>query len=281
MKIVIGTAQFGLKYGYKKNKISATEIKNILKILKNRKINFFDTATTYGNSQKILSKISRKNIISKIKIPKKKIKDLSKWLALEFNNILRETNEKKIHSILFHNPEELKKNKDLIKILNNFKKKRLITNIGISVYSPGDIKKVLNFWKPDIIQLPLNIFDQRILKNNYISLLKKKKIKLMARSCFLQGVALEDKVFFEDPKAIQLHQKFKEWCKIKKIDRLNACLNFIRNINQLDYCIFGFDNSKQLIDILISLKIKKKKMNYKQFSSENLNLIDPRKWKKK
>ena len=39
MKIVIGTAQFGLKYGYK-NKISATEIKNILKILKNRKINF-------------------------------------------------------------------------------------------------------------------------------------------------------------------------------------------------------------------------------------------------
>ena len=44
MKIVIGTAQFGLKYGYKKNKISATEIKNILKILKNRKINFFDTA---------------------------------------------------------------------------------------------------------------------------------------------------------------------------------------------------------------------------------------------
>ena len=81
----------------------------------------------------------------------------------------------------------------------------------------------------------------------------------MARSCFLQGVALEDKVFFEDPKAIQLHQKFKEWCKIKKIDRLNACLNFIRNINQLDYCIFGFDNSKQLIDILISLKIKKKK----------------------
>ena len=50
MKIVIGTAQFGLKYGYK-NKISATEIKNILKILKNRKINFFDTATTYGNSQ--------------------------------------------------------------------------------------------------------------------------------------------------------------------------------------------------------------------------------------
>ena len=48
---------------------------------------------------------------------------------------------KKIHSILFHNPEELKKNKDLIKILNNFKKKRLITNIGISVYSQEILKK--------------------------------------------------------------------------------------------------------------------------------------------
>ena len=72
MKIVIGTAQFGLKYGYKKNKISATEIKNILKILKNRKINFFDTATTYGNSQKILAKFQEKILFQKLKSQRKK-----------------------------------------------------------------------------------------------------------------------------------------------------------------------------------------------------------------
>tara|TARA_B100000989_G_scaffold299038_1_gene292344 strand:- start:15704 stop:16549 length:846 start_codon:yes stop_codon:yes gene_type:complete len=280
MRIVIGTAQFGLRYGYKKNKVSTFEVNNIFKILKKKNIDFFDTATTYGKSQKILGKTKKKKIISKIQIPKKKIKNHFQWVSSELNNIIKETKEKKIHTILFHNPEKLKFNKNLIKILKYFKKKKFITNIGISVYSPGDIKKILNFWKPDIIQFPLNIFDQRILKNDYISFLKKKKIKLMARSCFLQGLALEDEVFFKDPKAVKLHQNFKKWCKLKKINKLDACLNFVRSINQLDYCIFGFENSKQLKAILRGLKLKKKKMNFDNFSSENLNLIDPRKWKK-
>ena len=77
----------------------------------------------------------------------------------------------------------------MIRILEKFKKKKLISNLGISVYSTSDINKVLKFWTPDIIQFPLNIFDQRILDANYLSTLKKKKIILVARSCFLQGIA--------------------------------------------------------------------------------------------
>ena len=280
MKIVIGTAQFGFKYGYQKTQISSNEIKNIFKILKRNKINFFDTATTYGKSQKILGNNQKKRVISKIVIPKKKIKNHFKWSSLELKNIFKETKERKIHSILFHNPGELSRNKLLIKNFLYFKKKKLISNVGISVYSPQEIKKTLNFWKPDIIQFPLNIFDQRILKNNYISFLKRKKIKLMARSCFLQGIALENEIFLKDQKAIKSHRKFKEWCKKKQIRQLDACLNFIKNINQLDYCIFGVENSKQLNNILRTFKLKKKKMNFDNLRSNNLSLIDPRKWKK-
>ena len=67
-KIVIGTANFGSNYGYKKNKIKPSEIKKIINYIKRTKYKFIDTANFYGSAQKILGKnIKFKvNYISKI-----------------------------------------------------------------------------------------------------------------------------------------------------------------------------------------------------------------------
>ena len=60
MKLLIGTAQFGFKYGLNKKKIKKVEIKNIKKILKINSIKFFDTAMNYGESEKILGNLKIK-----------------------------------------------------------------------------------------------------------------------------------------------------------------------------------------------------------------------------
>ena len=54
MKLVIGTAQFGMKYGLKKKKIKDNEFKKIKSFLIKSKINKIDTAQSYGNSEKVL-----------------------------------------------------------------------------------------------------------------------------------------------------------------------------------------------------------------------------------
>ena len=51
--------------------------------------------------------------------------------------------------------------------------------IGVSVYSKKEIDGLLKKFTPDIIQLPINLLDQRFIKNNYLSKLKKKKLKYM------------------------------------------------------------------------------------------------------
>ena len=86
MKLVLGTAQFGLKYGLNQSKVNIKEIKMIDKILQKKSISYIDTATSYGNSEKIISKIrTRKNVITKIKLPQKTPKDIEKW----FNDNLK------------------------------------------------------------------------------------------------------------------------------------------------------------------------------------------------
>ena len=70
MNIILGTAQFGLKYGIKNNyqKHNIKKITNIIRTAENFGINFLDTAESYGNTHDILSQfdLSKFKIISKI-----------------------------------------------------------------------------------------------------------------------------------------------------------------------------------------------------------------------
>ena len=63
-----------------------------------------------------------------------------------------------------------------------------IKNVGISLYY-NNLKYLKKVGKSiSTFQIPLNILDQRFLFNqNFINLVKKNKIKLEARSVFLQG----------------------------------------------------------------------------------------------
>ena len=76
--IIIGTANFGLKYGFKKKKFSnlqkLTRIINQAK--KSKKKIYFDTAEVYGLSEKTLGKYFNEDnveVIFKVTLKKKKI----------------------------------------------------------------------------------------------------------------------------------------------------------------------------------------------------------------
>ena len=71
-----------------------------------------------------------------------------------------------------------------------------IKNIGVSLYNPKDLFKVIKVRIPDAIQVPINIFDKRFLDKKVIDCLKKNNIKMHARSIFLQGLLFMDKKEF-------------------------------------------------------------------------------------
>ena len=54
MKVILGGAQFGMKYGIsnKKGKTSSREVKKILKYARKKNISFIDTASAYKVSEK-------------------------------------------------------------------------------------------------------------------------------------------------------------------------------------------------------------------------------------
>lgn len=280
MKFILGSAQIGFKYGLKKKKITKNELKNINKILKKNYLNFFDTAINYDDSQKRIGQLKiKKKIISKIKLPTKKKINLKYWFIKMLSKTLKDLKVKKLYGLLVHDTSDiLKNNKEFLNIILKSKKIGLVSKVGISVYDVNEVNQVLKFWKPDIIQLPINIFDQRFLKKNLLKKLKRKKIEIHARSCFLQGLLLEPKLKRGNLNSKFLFKKFIKWCKEKKISQLTACLHFIKKLKYIDAIIVGFYNSKQLSEILLSFR-KKLVLVPDDFGNNEKKLIDPRKWK--
>ena len=280
MKLIIGTAQFGFKYGLNKTKIKKLEIKNIEKILKKKSLKKFDTAINYGESEKIIGNFNiKKKVITKIKLPIKKPKDLKKWFDKKLNKSLKKLKVKSLYGLLIHDTADiLGKNKEFLNILLDCQKKRLISKLGISVYEVSEINRVLKFWKPEIIQMPANIFDHRFLNDNFLYKLKKLNIELHARSCFLQGVLLEKKIRIGNFKSKEIFSSFLNWCQKKQISNLEACIHFIKKIKQIDYLIVGVDNSSHLQEIISSFD-KNLIFVPNYFMNNDKNLIDPRKWK--
>ena len=193
--LIIGTANFGQQYGViQKKKIKLSQVKKIIDFANQKKIKFFDTSLRYKNSEKILGKNITKHskIITKIPpIPSNvKFNDIEKWFDKQISLSLKKLKVKKFYAILLHKPESLLKKKGykLYKALIDQKKKKITEKIGISIYNFDTLNKILKKFEIDVVQLPFNVFDQRLLYKKLIYHQKKPEIHI--RSIFLQGLLL-------------------------------------------------------------------------------------------
>tara|TARA_B100000795_G_scaffold267179_1_gene251526 strand:- start:273 stop:1121 length:849 start_codon:yes stop_codon:yes gene_type:complete len=280
MYLTIGTVQFGMKYGLRKKKIQTKEIIKIKKTIKNNNIIYLDTSINYGDSEKKIGllNIGDKKIITKILLPKKKIKNLEIWYKNSIKESLKKLKVKSLYALLIHDTSNiLGKNKKFLDLILDSKKK-MISKIGISVYDVSEVNKILKFWTPDIIQFPANIFDQRFLERKFLQNIKRLKIEIYARSCFLQGVLLSKKLKIGNNRSHQIFESFLEWCKKNKTTQLISCLHFIKQIKYIDSLIVGFDDANQLNEIIYAFNQRTIAVPYKFINNEK-KLIDPRKWR--
>ena len=284
IKLGIGAANFGKKYGLSNFRIRKNQIKKIFNFIEKNKIDLIDTAKNYKNSEKIVGEQKKytKKIVTKIFL--KKTNDINNFLIEEIRNSLLKLNKKKIYGILIHNIEILDviDKEKLYEALENLKKKGLVKKVGFSIYELRDLKYFKKQFIPDIIQVPMNIFDRRFCNKAFVDYVRSNNIEVHVRSCFLQGLLI-------NYKNIKKFKKFKKWnnlfkkldifCKKKLINRMEASILFIRNNHFIKYFFIGIENVDQLKMIHTILNRQLKISNFpKNIKSNNLELIDPRKW---
>ena len=281
-KVILGSAHFDKEYGILKKNFQISDYQKIIKELKKRKTKIiFDTSFGYENSFKILEKFKNYNLNINHKILiKQSDTRFKEKILLEIKKVQKILRIKKINAILLHD-EKIIHSKNFSKIysfLIQLKKKNYFKSFGYSIYNYPVYKKRILRYKPDILQIPYNVIDDRVSKEDLI-LLQKKKINIQARSIFLQGLLLL--------KYNSLPKKFKKYKKFwKKFDKqfsfkLNLKENFLISYafknKYINNVILGYTNTQQLKKLL-TLKHNNTIYFPMMNKKDKLFLTNPAKW---
>jgi aryl-alcohol dehydrogenase-like predicted oxidoreductase len=294
MSIVLGTAQFGLNYGVsnKVGKTKNTEVKRILEYAFNNGIKTLDTAAYYGDSERVIGSCICKDfgnndwsIITKTpvfkceRIESRQINELLKSFKLSQQRI----GQNKLYGLLIHSCDNLflPGGEKLLQTINNLKEDGFVKKIGVSAYSGLQIDRILDNYSIDLIQIPVNILDQRLISGGYLKKLNKYGVEIHARSVFLQGLLLmpiDDLPPWFDSIAGIL-KRFHIAAEKINISALELALNFVQNIYDIDSVVVGVNRLEQLCNITNSKSLQFDIEKFSYLSIEDESILNPSNWK--
>lgn len=282
--LALGSANFGLKYGISSNKkINEKEIKKIIIYAKKNKIRFIDTSQAYKNAEKILGRNNLNNfqVITKFKFYEKKIHNIEAKISQKLKSSFNNLKIKKLDTILFHNYKDCLRpeSTEIFNYLLKLKKIKKIKKIGVSINSPKEFFKIEDKFDFDIVQAPLNVFDRRLIESGLKKKLDKKKIPVIIRSIYLQGLLLLSRNkkpdFFSNNK---LWQKWHNWIEKNQISKMETSINFVsKYLKKSDIILTGVEDTSQLRELL-KLNIYKNFSIPDNISSKNKKIIEPSYW---
>jgi aryl-alcohol dehydrogenase-like predicted oxidoreductase len=222
-QLCIGTAQFGMPYGIANNsgQPDMNDILPILELAHKNNIRIYDTAQSYGESESVLGKAfsllginAEVNCITKIQPgllnPSEIIENVDRSI--------KKLKVDQLYGLLAH--RIIDANNDMIQnTVASLKDQGIVKYWGVSVYEPKDALLQLENTAIDIIQVPFNILDRRLLDCNFFE-----KAATVGKQVFLRSIFLQGLIFLSEN---QLIERKMAWARPHLVD-------FKNRISQLD-----------------------------------------------
>ena len=290
--LCLGTVQFGLSYGITNSagQVSEIEVARILMKAEQSDVGWLDTAQAYGNAEDVLGRQlpqgHQLRLISKLPAQPSSgfvAQDVEAWDAAYFNSC-RRLGCSSLDSFLLHQPSDLLKpgGRILEAWLLSLRERGLVQRLGVSIYSAADLEGV-NPDLLDLVQLPLSLYDQRLLADGTVSRLKAAGTAIHARSLYLQGLLL--KPADEWPAWVagsvrDHHMRLEALADSKGCHLLDLALGFAREQTDLEAVVLGLCTLEELNQLrrAWSGPLHWGKSEWRTWALQEPGILDPRFW---
>jgi len=292
MRIGLGTVQFGADYGISNTlgKVSGQQVSAILQEASLAGISVLDTASLYGDSETVLGDYipfhSDFKIVSKTLVCKLSSVDDSYIAAVEttVHSSLQNLRIDKIYGLLIHHARDVFKpgGEKIVALLKKLKSQGLVQKIGVSIYDGDELDRVLEEFTPDLVQLPVNLLDQRLLASGHIAKLKALGVEIHTRSLFLQGALLIESTdlpaYFEP-----VRHKFEAVSKFSEMHNLcpmTTCILFGLLQRDIDVLLIGVTSVDELMQIIEAVKTidSQARPDFRDLALNEPQYVNPANW---
>lgn len=258
--MTLGTVQLGMNYGIANVAGKPDEEKSfsILRAALEGGITALDTARAYGDSELVIGRFLKQwqgelpAIITKVPtLQGTTPKELEKFVTESVERSLERLGVNKLESVMLHGAKDPiihgKACADAVKALIDH---GYTHKVGVSVYTAEDIAGMLPYEIFSLTQVPMSIFDQRLIADGWIDQLKARDYTVYVRSVFLQGLfflnpdTMTDPILLEyaAPKLRLLRQVAEE----EHMTLAQLAIAFIRDCPGVTSLVLGADTPEQV-----------------------------------
>ena len=292
-RLALGTVQFGMPYGIvpPNGPLSHHDIAEILSVAWKGGIDVLDTAVNYGNAHEIIDKLrpveSRFAIVSKtpsINGDRVSRLDIEKVRESVYASLKR-LGVDALEGLLVHHATDLlvPGGSTLFQALEELRSEGIVRRIGVSIYDSATLNRILGDYPIEIVQLPINVLDQRLVRDGTLTDLARRGIEVHARSVFLQGVLLvePERLPARFASIRERLSGFQSETAAAGISRLLAALGFVAHCPGISRIVLGVNSVSNLRDNLrgfAEVMAGQTAFDVSSYAIDDLEIIDPRQW---
>lgn len=256
----LGTVQLGLNYGIANTKGQPEEKQSfeMLQAALDNGITSLDTARAYGTSEEVLGRFF-KQYKGDIPFITTKIIGIEGLPAAEIEKKTFEIAEKsletlgvsKVNCIMLHRGSNLFENGEVVaKAMESLIKKGYTDTVGVSVYGGEELEKMFEYDVYTATQVPMSIFDQRLIASGMTDKLADRGITTFVRSVFLQGLFFLDPDTMTDPilleHAAPRIRLLRECAEKEGMSIAQLAIAYMREVRGVTSLVLGADTAEQV-----------------------------------
>ena len=293
MKLALGTVQFGMPYGVANHsgQPADAEVSEILRRASLAGVEVLDTANLYGDSESVLGRCMPQDHAFRIVTKTPKFADQSAALAVASLNATFERSclrlrRQTLYGLLMHDAGDLlgPNGETLWQAMVSLRSAGRVGRIGSSVYTGQQIDALLERYEPDLIQLPLSLLDQRLVKGGQLERLAQRGVEVHARSAFLQGALLMAEA--DLPAHLLGLRPFVRQLTIRAdslgLTRIEAALRYVANQPEIFAVVCGVDSPQQFEELLAASRTNSPALSPADAAACDCAdplLVDPSQWR--
>lgn len=290
MNLGLGTVQFGLSYGVSNQtgQVPPDEVSRVLALAAQAGVRVLDTAAAYGTSEAVLGETLPPahafDVVTKtVPLNGRPLDRVGlDAVVAGFHRSLERLRASSVYALLVHHADDaIREGSDALwHTLERFKVEGLIEKMGVSVYSAAQLDALLH--RPvELVQLPLNVLDQRLVQSGHLERLKEKGVEIHVRSAFLQGSLLMPTEKLPAHFApVRAHlDAYHDALRAHSLSPVEGALGFLNSIREVDEVIVGVTSSREFAELSqAACRSNDLQPDYRQFAWPDPDILDPSRW---